>query len=192
MVNLVGNGIITLGQGCTLKGETFSIYAHNNFINHVNIHHHIEVPEVSVLNRIMKTSAPENFSEAEDHHLIWNQLRAQIDEVKEQSSTDLSIHDIHHYTVLYISVASVIILGGVVVYLIRRQRSTGRAPASPAPQGQEALGVGSVIAPADTATVASRLAESVQKCSEVFTISGVDRATSPTFLRSVHLQDRDD
>ncbi|KAH9645725.1 hypothetical protein HF086_010121 [Spodoptera exigua] len=135
MTHLINNGIITLGQGCTLKGDTFSIYAHNNFFSNLNIHHHIEVPEVSMLNRIMKTSIPDNISMVEDHQVIWDQLRAQIDEVKEQSSTDLSIHDVHHYTVLYISVAAVIILGGVVVYLIRSRRAAARAAASPAPPG---------------------------------------------------------
>ncbi|KAH9635216.1 hypothetical protein HF086_001562 [Spodoptera exigua] len=134
MTHLINNGIITLGQGCTLKGDTFSIYAHNNFFSNLNIHHHIEVPEVSMLNRIMKTSIPDNISMVEDHQVIWDQLRAQIDEVKEQSSTDLSIHDVHHYTVLYISVAAVIILGGVVVYLIRSRRAAARAAASPAPR----------------------------------------------------------
>ncbi|KAH9637233.1 hypothetical protein HF086_006877 [Spodoptera exigua] len=81
----------------------------------------------------MKTSIPDNISMVEDHQVIWDQLRAQIDEVKEQSSTDLSIHDVHHYTVLYISVAAVIILGGVVVYLIRSRRAAAGAAASPAP-----------------------------------------------------------
>ena len=172
MANLADSAIITLGHGCTLKGDTFSIYAHSNYMNHLNIHHHIEVTEVSILNKITKTSAPENFSVAEDHQLIWNQLRAQIDEVKEQSSTDLSIHDIHHYTVVYISIAAVIILGGLVVYLIRQRRGTGRVPGTPAPQGQEACGV---------EPVSGAAAVTVQKCSEVFTISGVDKATSSTF-----------
>ncbi|KAH9637376.1 hypothetical protein HF086_011989 [Spodoptera exigua] len=142
MTHLINNGIITLGQGCTLKGDTFSIYAHNNFFSNLNIHHHIEVPEVSMLNRIMKTSIPDNISMVEDHQVIWDQLRAQIDEVKEQSSTDLSIHDVHHYTVLYISVAAVIILGGVVVYLIRSRRAAAGAAASPAPRARRLLGRG--------------------------------------------------
>ncbi|KAF9406726.1 hypothetical protein HW555_013000, partial [Spodoptera exigua] len=138
--------------------------------SNLNIHHHIEVPEVSMLNRIMKTSIPDNISMVEDHQVIWDQLRAQIDEVKEQSSTDLSIHDVHHYTVLYISVAAVIILGGVVVYLIRSRRAAARAAASPAPQGQEAAGAGpATVAPVDPAPVASHQARSVLKCSEVFT-----------------------
>ncbi|KAH9637942.1 hypothetical protein HF086_002792 [Spodoptera exigua] len=128
----------------------------------------------------MKTSIPDNISMVEDHQVIWDQLRAQIDEVKEQSSTDLSIHDVHHYTVLYISVAAVIILGGVVVYLIRSRRAAARAAASPAPQGQEAAGAGpATVAPVDPAPVASHQARSVLKCSEVFTVSGVDKATSP-------------
>ncbi|CAH0698202.1 unnamed protein product [Spodoptera exigua] len=115
----------------------------------------------------------------EDHQVIWDQLRAQIDEVKEQSSTDLSIHDVHHYTVLYISVAAVIILGGVVVYLIRSRRAAARAAASPAPQGQEAAGAGpATVAPVDPAPVASHQARSVLKCSEVFTIGDEVQAGS--------------
>ncbi|KAF9407241.1 hypothetical protein HW555_012666 [Spodoptera exigua] len=179
MTHLINNGIITLGQGCTLKGDTFSIYAHNNFFSNLNIHHHIEVPEVSMLNRIMKTSIPDNISMVEDHQVIWDQLRAQIDEVKEQSSTDLSIHDVHHYTVLYISVAAVIILGGVVVYLIRSRRAAARQQRRRPPRARRLLAGPATVAPVDPAPVASHQARSVLKCSEVFTVSGVDKATSP-------------
>ncbi|KAH9630005.1 hypothetical protein HF086_001475 [Spodoptera exigua] len=179
MTHLINNGIITLGQGCTLKGDTFSIYAHNNFFSNLNIHHHIEVPEVSMLNRIMKTSIPDNISMVEDHQVIWDQLRAQIDEVKEQSSTDLSIHDVHHYTVLYISVAAVIILGGVVVYLIRSRRAAAGAAASPAPRARRLLGRGRRQSRRWIRRQWRHQARSVLKCSEVFTVSGVDKATSP-------------
>ncbi|KAF9404520.1 hypothetical protein HW555_014301, partial [Spodoptera exigua] len=146
------------------------IINHAHLCNNLNIHHHIEVPEVSMLNRIMKTSIPDNISMVEDHQVIWDQLRAQIDEVKEQSSTDLSIHDVHHYTVLYISVAAVIILGGVVVYLIRSRRAAARAAASPAPRPGGCWAGPATVAPVDPAPVASHQARSVLKCSEVFTL----------------------
>lgn len=123
---LSGNGIITLCTGCTLKGDSFKIYSHKNFINHVDHHtEEMELPQMSVVNEIVNTSIPSmDTFVPEDHHTMWSQLRSDIEVLKQQSTQTLSVHDVHQYSVLYSLVAGAILTGFILIFIwIRRRRS---------------------------------------------------------------------
>lgn len=123
---LSGNGIISLCPGCILKGESFKIYSHKNFINHVDYHtEDMLLPQMSVVNEIVNTSIPSvGPFVPEDHHIMWNQLRSEIDDLKQQSTQTISVHDVHQYSVLYLLVGGAILTGLilVVMWIRRRQR----------------------------------------------------------------------
>lgn len=124
--SLSGNGIITLCPGCTLKGDSFKIYSHKNFINHVDHHtEEMELPQMSVVNEIVNTSIPSvDTFVPEDHHSMWSQLKSDIEDLKEQSTQALSVHDVHQYSVLYSLVAGAILTGFVILILWIRKRRT--------------------------------------------------------------------
>ncbi|KAL0860197.1 hypothetical protein ABMA27_010504 [Loxostege sticticalis] len=99
--SITRTGVITMGQGCAVKGETFSIWSHNLYLS--ELHHQlepIEIPKISILNTIINSS----------YTLIYNQLRTDIDRIKEESSKQINVHDIHHYTIAYILLAGIILI----------------------------------------------------------------------------------
>lgn len=126
MITPKGNGIIHLAQDCTLKSDYYSLYAHNNFLNYVNVKPNIEVPEISILNSFVNTSAFDDFKDSQiDHGFMWNHLKDQITGLKEQSATVLRIHDVHHYTISYIVVTVLVVTGGILAckYIKRKYPS---------------------------------------------------------------------
>lgn len=129
--SLMGNGILDIGPGCTIKSNGLSIYGHsNNFHSQVNVQNDIvTVPKISILNTIINSSLDKSYI-PEEHADQWSQLRAQIDDLKHESSTALSVHDVHHYSMLY-TVLFLIILA-VIIYVIMRYRT-------PKPRLQEEL-----------------------------------------------------
>lgn len=176
---LTGNGLLDIGQGCVVKSQGFSIYGHNNYLSQIQIEGVLAtVPEFSVLNNIVNSSilpmyAPEN------HTVEWLHIKNQIEDLKAQSNVSLNVHDIHQYTLLYITLAIVVSAGAVyiIMRLRRRARQAGVSPplavafrAFPedaqveAPQGPQAAAGASSIE---------------QKCVLSESISSLDKATTP-------------
>ncbi|KAL0829413.1 hypothetical protein ABMA28_004186 [Loxostege sticticalis] len=133
--SIMGTGVITMGQGCTIKGETFSIRSHNLYLS--ELHHQsepIEMPKISILNTIINSSYTDPPISTEDHQLIYNQLRTDIDRIKEESSKQINVHDIHHYTIAYILLAGIILISCCAVYFWRMNRKQ-----PPVPTTEEAI-----------------------------------------------------
>lgn len=133
---LSGTGIITLGDDCKLKGSGYTIYTHNNnFFSKMNISTKLaEAPEVSVLNKIIYTSAlsfDQNFNTTTE--LEWDDLINEIKLLKEQSFYQLNTHDVHHYVMLY-SIIVIIGVGAIIAigWRWRRNRCLAMARREPA------------------------------------------------------------
>lgn len=111
--SLTGNGILDIGSGCVLKSNDLSIYGHNeNLLSHIYVQNDIPIiPEISVLNKIFNSSFGEHYV-PENHTHQWNRLRTQIDNLQEESTTTLSVHDVHQYTVLYTTLVLILLAGG--------------------------------------------------------------------------------
>lgn len=134
---LVGNGLIDIGQGCTLKGDSFTIYAHNDFVKRINILPRIEAPDMSVLNTVLNTSAHIYNFTPENHEQVYRQIMGQINDLKQQESvSDLSIHDIHQYSISY-GILAILLLSAIVIGVCRIKRrrlrrvELARVPVSP-------------------------------------------------------------
>ncbi|VVD04218.1 unnamed protein product [Leptidea sinapis] len=118
---LIGSGVIRLGPVCTLKGNDFIIYSHNYYYNKLNINQRLETPKLSVLNNIINTSSI-NIPKEEPNEKEWKALRTQLSELKEQSNSELRVHDIHHYSLGYSIVGLIVITGGFIVFRWLRRR----------------------------------------------------------------------
>ncbi|KAF9405692.1 hypothetical protein HW555_013676 [Spodoptera exigua] len=80
---------------------------------------------MSVGNEIVNTSIPSvDTFVPEDHHSMWSQLRSDIDDLKQQSTRTLSVHDVHQYSVLYSLVAEAILTGFIILIIWIRRRRT--------------------------------------------------------------------
>ncbi|XP_028173197.1 uncharacterized protein LOC114362128 [Ostrinia furnacalis] len=122
-------GIITLSQGCTIKGDTFTIRSHNQFLSET--YHQIEsmeVPKTSILNTIINSSYSEISIPTEDHQMIFNQLKTDIERLKAEASKEINVHDVHHYTMSYILLVGLLLMTCCAAYYWRRNRQQPPAP----------------------------------------------------------------
>ncbi|CAG9133832.1 unnamed protein product [Plutella xylostella] len=170
---IYNNGIVDLGQGCTLKSDSFTIYAHNKLFNELNISTAINVSQQkSILNTIINTSEDSEFlPKMEDS---WNEIQTKINFIKEQSSKPLSIHDIHHYALVYIILVITIVVGSLTIYwrmkrggpelAASQQVPGGQSAAPPAPGGQGAPAAGREGEPAPTSDSVSEVVVSRVQC----------------------------
>lgn len=121
---LYRNGLLHIGQGCSIKGNAYSIIGHNNFLSNTEAQSNIPtVPEISILNEIQRGQSYDtnNFmtSTIETDEKEWSNLKKQINSLKEQTEAPLNIHDVHHYVAQYTTLFLLII--GIIVYIIIRR-----------------------------------------------------------------------
>lgn len=120
MKSLTGNGLLQIGQGCTIKSDTFSILGHNNYLSHVKVQKDFQIlSDTSILNSILNFSGVGQFM-LEDHEDEWRRMKTQITNLKDQENAPLTIHDVHQYSVIYIILGLIIVVG--CVYLVIRWR----------------------------------------------------------------------
>lgn len=129
MKSLAGNGLLDIGQGCTLKSEHFSIVGHNHYLSQVKVQtDFISVPETSILNEISNITDIGSFK-PESHKEEWQQIKTQIEDVKQQEQAPLSIHDVHQYSLLY-SMLGVALITTCAYGLVRLQKKLNAARAA--------------------------------------------------------------
>ncbi|CAG9134447.1 unnamed protein product [Plutella xylostella] len=116
--SLTGNGLLDIGQGCAVKSTTFSIIGHSNYMSHMQMEtDNTYIVGSSILNHIVNTSDMTPFV-PEDHIQDWDNLKTQIDDLKQKANEPLSIHDVHQYSVMY-TVMVVVVISGAVYSLLR-------------------------------------------------------------------------
>lgn len=178
---LSGNGLLDIGQGCTLKGDKFTIHSHTNFLRKATIQPDIEAPEVSILNTVINTSVTKYNFTAEDHEHTYRQILDKIKTLKQGQESDLSIHDIHQYSISY-GVLVILLAAGILVVVLRvRRRRLRRFQLA---RLADAPGAG---APVSRALAPPRVASECQvssECSELrksvsMGILSVDRGAAP-------------
>lgn len=123
MKTLYYNGLLDIEQGCSIKGNTYSIKGHNNYLSYTQIQSNVPiVPQISILNEIQseqKTNITLEISEYDEKG--WLDMKKQIDILKEQAQEPLSIHDVHHYVVQYTTIV-LLLLGLIIFFIIRRYK----------------------------------------------------------------------
>lgn len=141
------------------------------------VQNNIKVPELSILNNIINTTITDDMMIPENHTYMWKQLKEQIEDLKGQSYSDLSIHDVHHYTTTYVIIAVLLLGASILAYLkIRRCRQARAQPegaGAPLPSPRNAVGsVGDLHSVTSVPNEFNLLRKSVSCVS-------VDQGTSP-------------
>lgn len=127
-------GVIALGDGCVIKGDTFTIYSHTQQSNTITVQSPALKVDIHPINNIFNTSIPLihltgiNGSNYKHFEKDFDVIEKQIQQMKSKDDSDiitdtnsLNIHDVHQYTVLYILAGVMLIAAGT--YLWRRGRA---------------------------------------------------------------------
>lgn len=112
-------GVLSLGNSCILKGERFTLYAQHQFRN--ELHYRPELPKIEIfpINNIINISLPPLdylvLNDSIDQGLL--KLQGEIKSLKDTGNQailkNVSYHDIHHYTAIYILMACTAVAAGV-------------------------------------------------------------------------------
>ncbi|KAJ8720880.1 hypothetical protein PYW08_006345 [Mythimna loreyi] len=192
-------GVITLGDGCVIKGDTYTVYSHKKLTNVLNTTADVLKIEIPPINNIINLSIPiEAIDEQSDHTHIVTQdqvrkVNVMLSHMKDESSIDndledgFSYHDVHHYTVIYLLVFALCVAGAVHVWRrLRRVRSVALPARSPHQQLQSA----NVIS-VPCISVNEQCGPTEIELNTINTSSGVisarkqNKATSPMFRESI-------
>ncbi|KOB75364.1 Uncharacterized protein OBRU01_07656 [Operophtera brumata] len=188
---LTGTGVITLGDECKLRGSGYTIYTNNNFLTKVNIESKFETPELSVLNKIIDTSATasalssgESFDPTAE--MDWDELISQIKLLKEQSSYQLNVHDVHHYVMVYV-ILCITVVGAIIAigWRWRRNRSLAMARHEPAVSYETEAAAPQPRPRANSVSAVHVHSEQVLRaCEPECSVKGVSTGTSPIVIKS--------
>lgn len=151
------SGIISIDEGCIIKSEAITIFAHKTLANTLRKEADVLKIEIPQINSIFNISTPLssvlNQSDYSNHQEYFDEIDRQLRQLKASATegvlTDrVSYHDVHHYVAIYLVLFAVVV--GVAVLLWRRWRARAQpgtpaaapppAPvsSSPAPQRAEA------------------------------------------------------
>lgn len=212
---LHGSGVITIGQGCVLKGDMFTIHSHHKYMNQMFIQPAVErLPNISQLNNILNTSVTtQDIIITANHTAEFHDIKQQISNLKKQQLEEGPLDDTPHYYIIYgilttLSVAFLIAIGYKVKQ--RRIRKQTRGPAGGAIADPEP-GVGvaaSMTRQRSDVNVSVIRDESfsspVLKCNpnnsesfspivrNAYSVTSVNKATSPTMNRTVSFSEVND
>lgn len=127
-------GIISVREGCVIKGESFTVMSHRRLTSKVQTQAEIVRPLIPSINNIINLTIPvskvklENDNNTEYIREINEQiikLKAETPEVER-----ISYHDIHHYIAIYVLVgAATAVAAAYVIWRVRRSMRRRRGSA---------------------------------------------------------------
>ncbi|KAF9423426.1 hypothetical protein HW555_001235 [Spodoptera exigua] len=148
-----GTGVISLKSKCLLQKKDATIFTHNQLGSSVNMKPEIEVPTIdSVINNIFDLGWKNtnlNISEQQaptsvEMRKIDQQLEFQKSREILQSASDLSSHDIYHYSVTSLLLGGIAVLAIYIIfkrwYKMKKGVKTLPARTGDAPTGRENFG----------------------------------------------------
>lgn len=151
MHRLSGSGIITMGQGCVIKGRDFTLHSIQHQSNQVKLSSDIIIPELDPINHLINIKIPSinGMPEEGSMNTSLNGLGEAIQNLKNSDVQvdDMSYHDIHHYALGYVTLAGVVIASLVWMWRNVRCCQRRRRPASEHRAGRCALDAEVATAP---------------------------------------------
>lgn len=167
---LIGNGIIYLQRGCMIKGREFTINAQHDWKNYIYINDQIDRPyishSISPLNYIMNTSLSDSvLNSSENHDIMYEYIERQIAVLKSQELENIPKSQDVHNTVIYSILMTII--AAITCYVTYNVWSRWCARRRAIPENRSA-----------SATV-------IEMHPVRGSMTSVDKATSPTFTRSI-------
>ncbi|KAF9417531.1 hypothetical protein HW555_005361, partial [Spodoptera exigua] len=136
---LTGINIISLKEQCVVKTDNFTIYSHKHQESTMSLQNKIETLQIAPINHIINISIPRYNLTDENitypgHEQLLQDIEQRIQVMKNSSAlSEISTHDIHHYTLIYLTLGIVAITAAVVVF--RRTRCRRQPAAETAPRG---------------------------------------------------------
>ncbi|KAG7299991.1 hypothetical protein JYU34_017027 [Plutella xylostella] len=115
---LHGTGLITLGQGCILKNDNFTIHSYNDFHNKMFMNENTAALDIPQINQLINRSN-QHLLQPEDHSETLRELKQRIDAVKDEQlkfNGDAQYNNTHHYTLIYCLTAFIAISSVLVGY----------------------------------------------------------------------------
>ncbi|KAI5643728.1 fibronectin type III domain-containing protein [Phthorimaea operculella] len=133
---LTGSNIINLAEGCLVKTENFTIYTHKNLESNMEISYKLEAPVLAPINNVINVTIDEinirnqtNIAKEQ----IFKEIDQKINAMKQDKALidTISVHDIHHYSLIY-GLWGVVIIGAAffVCRWLHRRRGEPTATAS--------------------------------------------------------------
>lgn len=108
--------VISLGNGCVIKGDSFTIMSHKRFSNNINIQPDVMTPDIPYINNIINVTIPNTTVIDTETSGLKNDLKLIGEQIKDMKSERgvagvISYHDVHHYVAIYLVVAVAVVVG---------------------------------------------------------------------------------
>jgi hypothetical protein len=122
-------GVIVLGQSCVIKGEDFTVISHKDQLSEIRSSSDIYTPEISQINHIINITLPLSEINVTDNKFEIDQIKSQIQQMKSETALndDISYHDVHQYSIIYILLVAAVIATGAMIWRRLRRRCSGSA-----------------------------------------------------------------
>ncbi|KAG7307634.1 hypothetical protein JYU34_007855 [Plutella xylostella] len=138
---LRGSGVIALGRGCVVKGDTFTIHAHYDFVDQMFIQQTAESARpfiTSPINDIINSSIPKDILTIEDHAQLYEDIKQKLETLKSQSSIEFPDDNIPHHIINY-SISSLMITVILLLAVYKVKQRCQRRPRTRGPREEAAI-----------------------------------------------------
>ena len=127
-------GLVNIGNGCLIKTDDFTIFAHKVYSSEMKMKTEIQAPVMAPINHVINLTISHSQQDLKETSAIPQdmlQLQERIERLREVEpiAHKISYHDIHHYTMIYIILSLLgIVLLIFVVKWCKCQKCTWRVP----------------------------------------------------------------
>lgn len=189
---LRGNGLLSPGPGCVIKGDKFLIYSQHDYINQVTISPTIDLdmPKTQLsLNEIMNISLPDNFV-SENHEQTYQEIQQKIDIMKQQELEQFTSSNTTHYIIIYTSIFGLVLslLGILGCYIKSKRRNLQER--EPSQQRSTQLSARTIdetsLTDVTVTTPRSKLSPGRMTSALRGSMASVNTGTSPTMPKKIH------
>lgn len=191
-------GIVSIGDNCVLKGDSFMIHSHGLQVNTLHTQADLVAIDIPPINNMINLTVPipkdeKNQTESRERQASLKEIGRQIDTIgKEDIESDLdqmSYHDVHHYVLIYVLVGACGAVGAA--FLWRRARTrclrlAPRAPPEPQPRAAPRLSLHDIASASAIASASESVNVNLNSIDHSARVQ--NKATSPIFT-SVRLSD---
>ncbi|XP_063383320.1 uncharacterized protein LOC134669601 [Cydia fagiglandana] len=196
---LTGANIINIPEGCIIKMENLTVYTHKKKESTINITPDVEVPNIAPINHVINITIQNMEIEMTTDGstaLLRESIEQKIKTMKEEQplTNEISIHDIHHYTLIY----GILIVGVIIIIFlgwrrIQSQRETVAATSRQAAEVIDSPEAGPQPPPTRRNTdcvKASEPSESARvQINDRDSVLYTERGTTPVLIRKIAFSD---
>lgn len=130
-IRLSQAGLLRVGDGCLVKTEDFMVYSSTRLSSKISTKTKIISPEIAPINHLINITMPEFTYEANpnnsDNIDQFEAIKKSIEIMKQSAplSTNISYHDVHQYTAIYLIVFGILVLAAAYCFTLWRRQHKG-------------------------------------------------------------------